>query len=153
MKPSTIILWCVMALFLAGNAFAGDDKAPVSTFDKERAVKNLIIGLGMNNCGVEHDAACLLGDFKSTEAVIPLLKILHEDADCECCRIAAALALARIGDARGTYAVRQAVKHDSSQKVKNLCAYFYNEYVQPGTFEFIVEKSSGEMIAVAVPDR
>jgi HEAT repeat protein len=153
MKPAAFVLSCVMALFLAGNAFAGDDKAPAATFDKERAVTNLIIGLGMNNCGVEHDAAWLLGDLKSSEAVIPLLTMLHTESDCECCRVAAALALSRIGDARGTYAVKQAVKHDSSRKVRNLCAYFYNEYVQPGTFEFIVEKSSGELIAVAAPSR
>ncbi len=150
---SKVVVAGVMALFLAGSAFAGDDTSPALTYDKDRAVKNLLIGLTLNNCGVEHDAAWMLGELKSPEAVIPLLAILHEETDCECCRISAALALARIGDPRGTYAVKQAVKFDTSRKVQNICAYFYNEYVQPGSFEFVIERETGELVAQAVDDR
>jgi hypothetical protein len=82
-----------------------------------------------------------------------LLKILHDDKDCDCCRIVAALALARIGDARGAYAVKQAVKFDPSRRVRNICAYYYNEYVKAGSFQFIVERETGELVAVAMPDR
>jgi hypothetical protein len=143
----------MMVMMLAGNVLAGDDQAPAATPKTDIIVKNLLIGLTLNNCGVAHDAACMLGDLKSTEAVIPLLKILHGDKNCDCCRIVAALALARIGDARGTYAVKQAVKFDGSRRVRNLCAYYYNEYVKAGSFRFIVEHETGELVAEAMPDR
>jgi hypothetical protein len=143
----------MMVMILAGNVLAGDDKAPATTATTDVIVKNLLIGLTSDNCGVEHDAACMLGDFKSSKAVIPLLKILHDDKDCDCCRVVAALALARIGDARGTYAVKQAVKFDQSRRVRNICAYYYNEYVKAGSFQFVVERETGELVAEAMPDR
>jgi hypothetical protein len=143
----------VMTVFAVWNGIAGDDAVYADTVKSDVAVKNLLIGLTMNNCGVEHDAAFLLGEFKSSKAVIPLLKILHEDTDCDCCRIVAALALARIGDSRGTYAVRQAVKYDPSRRVQNLCAYYYNEYVKSGSFMFVIERETGELVAEAVPGR
>jgi hypothetical protein len=52
-------------------------------------------------------------------------------------RIVAALALCRIGDGRGTFAVRQAAKFDDSNQVRNACAFFYNQYVEAGSFAFI----------------
>jgi hypothetical protein len=141
----------VMAMFVVCTGIAGDDTAPATIAKPDIVVKNLLIGLTLNNCGVEHDAACMLGEMKSSEAVIPLMSILHDDQDCDCCRIVAALALARIGDPRGTYAVRQAVKFDPSRRVRNICAYYYNEYVKAGSFQFVVQRETGELVAEAVP--
>jgi hypothetical protein len=53
-------------------------------------------------------------------------------------RAVAALALCRIGDERGLFAVRRAVKFDGNMEVKGLCAWYYNEYVEPGTYAFIM---------------
>jgi hypothetical protein len=129
-----VILGVVM--LMSGLAMAGDEEKSTSKPNMDLVVKNLLIGLNIENCGVEHDCAWLFGEFKRTEGLIRLLEILHEDW-CDQCRISAALALCRIGDPRGTYQVKQAVKFDASPKVRNLCAYFYNEYVRQGTFAFV----------------
>jgi hypothetical protein len=57
----------------------------------------------------------------------------------ESCRIVAALSLCMLGDARGTYAVKRAATFDASQKVRTLCAWFYNQYVREGSFAFVTE--------------
>jgi hypothetical protein len=61
--------------------------------------------------------------------------MLHEGE--EECRVVAALALCRIGDARGTFAVKQAVRFDKSERVQKLAAWFYDQYVKPGTYQFV----------------
>jgi hypothetical protein len=80
----------------------------------------------------------MLGELKATEAVVPLMAILRSD-DRECCRTVAALALCRIGEARGVFAVKRAVKFDESESVQQKCAWFYEQYVSPGSYGFITE--------------
>jgi len=128
----------VVVLLVAIVAAAGaNDKVQVTPrVTKDLIVTNLMQGLCTQNKGVRESAAFLLGEEKAIEAVVPLMKMLR-DCDEESSRIVAALSLARIGDPRGTYAVKQAAKFDDSQKVRTLCAWFYNQYVQSGTFAFI----------------
>ncbi len=64
------------------------------------------------------------------------MQMLRNEED-ESSRIIAALSLCRIGDPRGVYAVKGAAKFDDSEKVRTLCAWFYNQYVKPGSFEFV----------------
>jgi len=137
MRAAGRILLSVAAVMLVtGLVIAGDEPKQVTDPNMDRIVQNLVIGLSIDNCGVEHDCLWLLGEMKRTEGIIRILELLHDDS-CEPCRICAALALCRIGDPRGTYAVKCAVKDDPSPKVRNLCAYFYNEYVKQGTFAFV----------------
>lgn len=81
-------------------------------------------------------AAFLLGEGRYTEAVIPLMKMLHECPE-ESSRIVAALALCRMKEPRGTWAVKRAATFDESGKVRTLCAWFYDQYVEPGTYSFV----------------
>ena len=99
----------------------------------ELAEKNLLEGLTCDNCGVRASAAYVLGDLKSTRAVIPLMAILHSSDD-ETARMVAGLSLCKIGDARGIYAVKRAATYDSSERLRNIFAWYYNQYVQEGTF-------------------
>jgi HEAT repeat protein len=101
------------------------------------AVRNLLIGVDneTNNSGLRISAIYLLGQFKAKEDVIPLMKVLHSCPD-ERSRMAAAWALCQIGDGRGEYAVKQAVRFDESAKVQMHCAWYYNTYVSDGTFAF-----------------
>ena len=71
---------------------------------------------------------------KADEAVIPLMKILKSD-DNEESRIMAALSLIKIGDLRGIYAVKQAIKYDQSERVNKLCLNFYRDYMSPKQLE------------------
>jgi hypothetical protein len=96
---------------------------------------NLVAGLNSGNAGLERSCALMLGSIESDRAVIPLLETLHNDAD-SCVRIAAAWALCMIGDSRGVYAVKMAVKYDNCSRVRSVCAWYYENYVRQGTFAF-----------------
>jgi len=127
----------LLALTLAAPALAQGDEEIVQLANKNPGIATLVDRLtSCNKCDREK-SAFLLGEGKFTEAVIPLMKILHECPD-ESSRIVAALALCRMKEARGTYAVRRAAKFDESERVRTLCAWFFNEYVEPGTYAFVL---------------
>ena len=69
----------------------------------------------------------MIGELQLSQAVIPLLRILHNEENEEL-RIAAALALYKIGSPIAINAVKQAIRFDDSERVSKLCANFYNEY-------------------------
>jgi hypothetical protein len=148
MKASALLL-CVMVLVIAVSASAGDKTLFGSTEKYDRAEATLLMGLASDNEGLRESAAYMLGELKSDKAVIPLMGILR----CESCstgRVVAALALCRIGDPRGVYAVKQAVQFDDEAVVQQRCAYFYNAYVQPGTFNFTSAQDTALNVDVAV---
>jgi len=115
----------------------GADKVPVTPkITKDLVVTNLLNGLQSQNRGLKESAAFMLGEEKASRGVLPLMQMLR-DGDQESSRIVAALSLCRIGDPRGVYAVKQAARFDDSERVRTLCAWFYNQYVKPGTFDFV----------------
>ena len=91
----------------------------------------------------------MLGEMGSTKAVVPLMRMLR-DSDTESERIVAALALCRIGDGRGVYAVQRAVQFDESKNVQALCAWFHEQYAEGGAF---AASSNGAVAAPAVAAR
>jgi hypothetical protein len=125
----------VVCIALAAPSAPGGNK-PGSDACRCNAVASLMMGIQSDNQGLRESAAFVLGEIKCAEAVIPLMRMLHEERS-ESGRVAAALALSLIGDSRGVYAVKQAVQFDDSRRVRLLCAYFYNEYVHPQTFAFV----------------
>ncbi len=136
-----VVLLAVVA-GIAGQAFAEDRVQVTPRVTKEMIAVNLMSGLASDNKGLRESAAFMLGEEKVTRAVVPLMKMLHT-SDEESSRIVAALSLCRIGESRGVYAVRQAAKFDKSERVRRLCAWFYNQYVQPGSFAFVNPEPSG----------
>lgn len=96
---------------------------------KERAITSLIIGINSTNTGLRASAAHMLGEIKYRKAVIPLMRMLKTEKQ-ENVRIVAALALYKIGDERGIFAIKQAVKFDRSEKVRRFCAIFYNLHIR-----------------------
>ncbi len=141
MKASVVVLATILLVSVAaaGSNPADNGKSP--------AVVNLLIGVNSDNQGLKESAANMLGELGSTYGVIPLMRMLHE-SDQESARIVAALALCKIGDARGIYAVKRAATFDSSDKVKRSCAWFYEQYVQPGSFRFVtIEEPAPRSIA------
>ncbi len=144
MKRSAMSLGVLVLLAVFATIAAGEEKYAGMTKEKyDAAIVNLMIGLKSDNLGLKTSSAFMLGELKAQEAVVPLMAILRSE-DNECCRIVAALALCRIGDERGVYAVKRAVKFDESAQVAQKCAWFYEQYVQPGTYDFI-----GPGVAVA----
>ncbi len=104
--------------------------------DQAEEVQSLLTTLRVGDEAQKEQAAYTRGELGSSEAVIPLMRMLHQN-ESEEGRIVAALALCRIGDPIGSFAVKRAVEFDGSKKVQERCAWFYNEYVKPGSFAFI----------------
>jgi hypothetical protein len=149
MKRSAMIFGVIaLAITMAMPATAHDIRKELGEAKYDRAVANLLVGVGdeINNSGLRRSTIYMLGQFEAQEAVIPLLRVLHSCPD-EKCRLAAAWALCKIGDARGEYAVKQAVRFDESSKVKLHCAWYYNLYVSDGTFAFYPSASAPTQIA------
>ena len=147
-KSATIFGVIVLAITLVLPATAQDVRKELGEAKYEMAVKNLLVGIGDDNanCGLRRSAIYVLGQVKAKEAVIPLMKVLHSCPD-EKSRMAAAWALCRIGDGRGEYAVKQAVRFDENAKVKMHCAWYYNLYVSDGTFAFYPSVNAPTQIA------
>ena len=136
MKKTVATLAAVaLVLMTASVAIASDDVQTLTAEQYARAEQTLLQGIEEDNLGVKEGSAYMLGELKSGKAVIPLMKMLRTSEN-ESSRIVAALALCRIGDARGLYAVKCATKFDDSERVSQRCAWFYNEYAKAGTFEF-----------------
>ncbi len=117
----------VLLLVLSCTAFAGDDKSGADV--KESSIASLMEGLSSDNLGLKSNCAYMLGELKVTEAIIPLMRILHNDVNEEL-RISAALALYKIGTPISIYAVKQAGRFDESERVNKLAQNFYTEYLR-----------------------
>ena len=122
-----------LALVLALPADQPDLRNAIGEIRYQQAVDNLLIGLGSGNDGLRRSSAYMLGEIKSDEAVIPLMRALKSGKD-ERTQIAAAFSLCKIGDARGVFAVKQEVRFSDSEKVRNSCLWFYNQYAEGGTY-------------------
>ena len=141
MRAGMILRSLALSALLAVPAFAGLEEELTQAPDRAVAVQKLVEHLCGSDRAKIQEAAFALGEARAKEAVIPLLAMLH-DGD-ESCRIVAALALSRIGDDRGAFAVKQAARFDESQKVRTLAAWFYEQYVQAGTYKFVVVEKVG----------
>jgi HEAT repeat protein len=137
-----------LAIAMALPATAHDMRNELGEAKYDRAVQNLLIGVSdeNSNSGLRRSAIYMLGELEARQAVIPLMKVLHSCPD-EKSRSAAAWALCKIGDFRGEYAVKQAVRFDESSKVKMQSAWYYNLYVNEGTFAFYPSESAPTQIA------
>ena len=129
-----VVVLAVLVVGLSPAAVGQDYKNPAIC----RAIPNLLVSIQSDNAGLRESAAYFLGEYKCKRAVIPLMAMLKSDPRPST-RAIAALALCRIGDERGLFAVRRAVKFDANQGVKGLCAWYYNEYVEPGSYAFIMK--------------
>ena len=127
MKSGAILLLLLFFVFVSYGAAAEPVKEK-RTINRDLAIQNLLIGLDSDNTGLTSSSAFYLGELSSTEAVIPLMKMLR-NSEREELRISAALALLKIGDARGIYAIKRAIVFDESKRVSDMCEKFYNSYL------------------------
>jgi len=134
MKKSIVLLASLLVIVTAIPVMALDSVLLPSA-NKALIEENLFIGLASSNLGLQRSCALMLGKIQSDRATIPLMAVLHNSAD-DNVRVAAAWALCRIGDGRGVYAVKMAVKHDECAKVQATCAWYYENLVKQGTFTF-----------------
>jgi hypothetical protein len=144
MKTSVVVIAVLALMAMASTVLVAEEPSPTLTPGQyARAEENLLIGLQADNQGVREGSAYMLGELKSSKAVIPLMALLKSGSETS--RVVAALALTRIGDARGVYAVKRAATFDESPQVQQKCAFFVNAYAQPGSFQFAVVGTEGEL--------
>lgn len=133
-KFFSIILFAVFFAAIISPAVSANN-APKKSLSYRQAELNYINGVESDNAGLRLSSTLFLGEMKSDEAVIPLMKVLKSCED-EACRIAAALSLTKIGDSRGIYAVKKAAIFDESPRVRDLCWKFYMSTVKEGAVRF-----------------
>jgi HEAT repeat protein len=135
MKKLIVLLALLLVIVYAIPAAAQESVLPPNG-NKALIEENLFIGLAYDNLGLQRGCALMLGKIQSDRAVVPLMAVLHNNSD-ENLRLSASWALCKIGDARGVYAVKMAVKYDESTKVQASCAWYYENMVKQGTFTFV----------------
>ena len=125
---SKLLIILFLLFFFVSFGLAAAPAKWANNDQKEKAIENLLVGLNSDNEGLQSSSAFFLGEYNSREAVIPLMKILKNNSQEEL-RIQAALALFKIGDSRGIYAIERAIKFDQSKRVQEICSKFYNAYL------------------------
>jgi len=138
MKNAIIIL-LLMLLMIGATTTSAKPKSSVKV--SQNTIESLMNGLSSENLGLKSGCAYMIGELQLSKAVIPLMKILREDENDEM-RIAAALALYKIGTPMAIYAVKQAIRFDESERVSRHCASFY--------YDFTKNKINDEEINVVV---
>ncbi len=118
----------------------------ISDTKKENAIKSLSLGLSSENSGLRASSALVLGQLIDANfinknnietAVLPLMKMLNKGISDEE-RIAAALALYKIGDNRGIYKLKTSAKFDDSKRVKEICYKLYYEFNRENNTEYLI---------------
>jgi len=129
MKRRTVLFTFFLLVAFSFLTYAQTVVPTLTSAKKDCIKKSLLLGMESENLGLQSCAAYMLGEFCCDEAVVPLLKILH-NSPYEELRIMAALSLYKIGDSRGIFAIKQAIKYDESKRVRKLCNNFYRAYLQ-----------------------
>jgi len=137
-------LFLVSFLVLATTSITAKDITNAERAAKEACYKTLLSGIDSENQGVQDGCSFMLGEVSCDKGVIPLLRILHNDKREEA-RILAALSLYKIGDARGIFAIKQAIRFDESDRVRRICNGFYLYYMN--------NKESSSGIDVALDEK
>jgi len=129
---SRIILFAISLSLILSSQILPQENADEKISPKEACIKTLLGGIKTENLGLQASCTYMLGELCCKRSVITLLDILHNNPSEEL-RILAALSLYKIGDPRGIFAIRQAVKFDTSERVSRLCEKFYKAYLHGET--------------------
>ena len=122
-------LFTILVMFLLTNfVYSQDSLKVVPRITDEDIEINYLKGTESDNLGLKISAAYHLGERKSQKAVIPLMDALRTDSSPEV-RIMAALSLFKIGDERGIFAIKKAIKFDENEQVKQMCGIFYQMHL------------------------
>ncbi len=127
MKKLNFLLVILIPILLSIQIFPQTVPDYKRTAD-EACFNSLLSGIDSENNGLQTGCAYMLGEVQCDKGVIPLLRVLHNDKREEA-RILAALSLYKIGDSRGIFAIKQAIRFDDSKRVRRLCKIFYNAYL------------------------
>lgn len=141
MKTLIIMLFAVL---LFPTLSAQVNELPLEK--KSAAVDNLTVGIISDNSGLKTSAALVLYSLieesylqssDAPKAMIPLL-IMLENGKTDEERIAAAVALFKLGNAIGIYRLRGIAVFDNNEKVANVCKNLYYSYHKLNGTDYLV---------------
>ena len=115
-------------LFSSISLYAESSLGSANSLITAEVIDNYMLGINSGNEGVKLSSAYLMGEYKITDGVIPLMKILH-NGETEEARIIAALSLIKIGTPMAVYSVKEAAKLDDSERVRRICKVFYDNFM------------------------
>jgi hypothetical protein len=126
---STKTFLVLMLLLISSVLMANNNNLKFDDDKYDIIVENYLNGIQSNNFGLKTSSAFYLGELKSSEAVIPLLRILSNQNEDVRTRITAALSLYKIGDGRGIYRLKTTAKFDENTRLSELSERFYLTHI------------------------
>jgi hypothetical protein len=135
MKRS-ITLFAVSLILLTSAPLIPQETANKKSSSKEACIRTLMQGLNNENLGLQAGCAYMLGEVCCEKGVVGLLDLLHNGRTEEL-RILAALSLYKIGDTRGIFAIKQAIRFDDSKRVSRMCEIFYKAHLKEKTDQIV----------------
>lgn len=142
MKTLMVVLFSLSFLL---TALAQDVK--FSAEKKSLIVDNLTIGIKYDNSGLNASSADVLFNLinekylESSDAsrtLIPLLRLLDKSHNEEV-RIAAALALYKLGNSIGIFRLKCVAKSDDNEKLRTICKNLYYTYHKLNGSEYYID--------------
>ena len=123
MRNLRFLLLPVIVFVFTTTVFSAENPKSKKQVSDE-SISTLLMGVESDNFGLKTSSAFMLGELHASQAVIPLMRMLHS-SDKEEARIMAALSLSKIDSQKGMYAVKQAAKFDESERVRRICFSIY----------------------------
>jgi hypothetical protein len=123
------LLFAVSLILILSFPILPQETAVRNSSEMQACFETLQQGLNSDNVGLKAGCAYMVGELRCQRSVITLLQMLHS-CPSEELRILAALSLYKIGDSRGIFAIKQAIKFDESKRVQRMCEIFYKAYNQ-----------------------
>ncbi len=125
---SAFVVMLLISLILSETAFGSSDLKKVSKKIPKNAIESLIMGLNSDNKGLIIRCAMLAGDYKITETVEHLAKILNSDLSYDI-KTAAVFALYQIQNKEALFALKNACVKNDCPYLKQAAEVFLNHYL------------------------
>jgi len=125
---SGFVVMLLISLILSGTAFGSSDLKKVSKKIPKNAIESLIMGLNSDNKGLIIRCAMLAGDYKITETVEHLAKILNSDLSYDV-KTAAVYALYQIESKEALVVLKNACVKNNCPFLKQSAEVFLTHYL------------------------
>jgi len=125
---SAFVVMLLISFILSETAFGGSDLNKSPKKIPKNSIESLIIGLNSDNKGLIIGCAMMAGDYKITETVEHLAKILNSDLSYDI-KMAAVYALYQIQTKESLVALKNACVKNNCPYLKQTAEVFLNHYL------------------------
>ena len=125
---SAFVVMLLISLILSETAFGGSDLKKGPKKIPKNSIESIIIGLNSDNKGLIIGCAIMAGDYKITETVEHLAKILNSDLSYDV-KTAAVYSLYQIQNKEALIALKKACTQNNCPFLKQSAEVFLNHYL------------------------